>query len=432
VIPLYIGSGEAGACERRQRKLSVLNKSSAVDSPEPSGQTLLSLIILWLSGACLRVTIVAVPPLIPLLHRDLHLSESDIGVLSSFPPLLFSIAAVPGALLIARFGVRATLLGGLLLNAIAAAARGAAPNTAFLYATTILMSAGVSIMQPAMPPLVRNWFPRRIGFATAVYTNGLICGEIFVSSLTIPLVLPLVGQSWQASFIAWAVPVVATALLVAVYRRSMKTPQKPLAVAAAPVAWWPNWRDPLIWKLGLLFGSINAMYFVGSAFLPDYMSARGHPELISAALTALNVCQLPASFLMLLFAGRLAGRPSAYLAVGLISTLSLVGIMCSPAQWVVVWCCLLGFSVAVTLILVLALPSILSAPHDVHRASAGMFTISYGSAMIVSVITGLLWQWTHQPIAGFAPIALYGLATLPLCLTVGRAHHKIAKRPIHS
>ncbi len=408
-----------------------MKQSSDVDGPEPSGQALLSLIIMWLSGACLRVTIVAVPPLIPLLHKNLHLSESDIGILSSFPPLLFSIAAVPGALLIARFGVKAALLAGLLLNAAAAAARGIAPNAAFLYGATILMSAGVSIMQPAMPPLVRNWFPRRIGFATAVYTNGLICGEIFVSSLTIPLVLPLVGQSWQRSFFAWSVPVVATALLVALYPRSMKTPQKKPAVATTPVAWWPNWRDPLIWKLGLLFGSINSMYFVGSAFLPDYMSARGHPELISAALTALNVCQLPASFLMLLIAGRLAGHPSAYLVMGLISTLSLIGIMCSPAQWIVVWCCLLGFSIAVTLILVLALPSILSPPHDVHRTSAGMFTISYGSAMLVSVITGVLWEWTHQPISGFAPLALYGLATLPLCLTVGRAHHKIAKRPIH-
>jgi CP family cyanate transporter-like MFS transporter len=180
-----------------------------------------------------------------------------------------------------------------------------------------------------------------------------------------------------------------------------------------------------------LFGSINAMYFVGSAFLPDYMIARGHPELISAALTGLNVCQLPASFLMLLFAGRLAGHPSVYIVVALLSISSLIGIMCAQGYWIVVWCCLLGFSAAVTLILVLALPSILSPPHDVHRTSAGMFTISYGSAMLVSVLTGLLWEWTHQPISGFAPLALYGLATLPLCLSVGRAHHKIAKRPNH-
>lgn len=407
-----------------------MKRGSEIHTGEEAGRTLVSLSLLWLSGASLRMTIVAVPPLTPLLHRDLHLSESDIGLLSSFPPLLFSLAAIPGALLIARFGVRATLVAGLLLNACAAAARGAAPNPIVLYATTVLMAAGVSIMQPALPPLVRTWFPHRLGFATAVYTNGLIMGEIVVAALTIPFVLPLVGGSWQGSFCAWALPVFATALFVAAYPRSMAAPQKTLATSAK-TPWWPDWRNPLIWKLGILFGSINSMYFVGSAFLPDYMSARGHKELISAALTALNLCQLPASFLMLLFAGRLAGRPSAYLSVGIFSVLSLIGIMFANGIWIVVWCGLLGFSVAVKLILVLALPSILSAPQDVHRTSAGMFTISYGSAMLVSILTGLLWEGTHRPISGFAPLALYGLATLPLCLSVGRAHHKIAKRPVH-
>jgi len=41
------------------------------------------------------------------------------------------------------------------------------------------------------------WVPQRIGFATAVYTNGLLIGEILPAGLTIPLVLPLLHQSWQ-------------------------------------------------------------------------------------------------------------------------------------------------------------------------------------------------------------------------------------------
>ncbi len=48
-----------------------------------------------------------------------------------------------------------------------------------------------------------------------------------------------------------------------------------------------------------------------------------------------------------------------------------------PGAWVVFWAGTLGFVTAVTLILALALPSVLSAPDDVHRTSAGMFTISY-------------------------------------------------------
>ena len=62
---------------------------------------LLAFLLLWLCGASLRLTVLAVPPVVPLLHADLHLSETDIGWLSSLPPMLFAVAAVPGAILIA-------------------------------------------------------------------------------------------------------------------------------------------------------------------------------------------------------------------------------------------------------------------------------------------------------------------------------------------
>ena len=76
-----------------------------------------------------------------------------------------------------------------------------------LYFGTIVTAFGVAVMQPALPPLVRAWVPQRIGFATAVYTNGLIIGEILPAALTIPLVLPMLRQSWQWDFVFWAVPV---------------------------------------------------------------------------------------------------------------------------------------------------------------------------------------------------------------------------------
>ena len=158
----------------------------------------------------------ATPPVVPLLHADLGLSETAIGWLSSLPPLMFAIAAVPGALLIGRFGIVPTLVAGLLLNAVGGAARGAVADVPFLFASTIVMAAGVSIMQLSLPPLVRTWFPTRSGFATAVYTNGLLLGETFSVGLTIPLVLPLVDGSWRLNFVVWSIPVVLTALLVVV------------------------------------------------------------------------------------------------------------------------------------------------------------------------------------------------------------------------
>jgi len=376
------------------------------------------LLLLWLSGACLRLTVLAIPPVVPLLHADLHLSETAIGWLASLPPLLFAIAAVPGALAIARFGLVRALLAGLLLTAVGSAARGAVGDAISLYVFTIVMSAGIAVMQPALPPLVRAWFPERIGFATAVYSNGLLVGETLAVALAIPVVLPVVNGSWRLSFVVWSVPVLVTALLVGLCApHSAAEPADNLA----PRKWWPNWKDPLIWRLGLIFGSVNATYFVSNAFLPDYVTAAGHAELVGPALTALNFGQLPASVLMLPLAGRLVAEPRAYVTTGLLALVCVVGMVVTNGIWIVIWAGLLGFIGAVTMVLALALPSVLSAPDDVHRTSAGMFTVSYSCAMVLSVLGGWLWDVTHRPIAGFAPIALCGLVIAALAQTVRRA-----------
>lgn len=382
---------------------------------------IVALSLLWLSGACLRLTVLAVPPVVPLLHADLHLSETGIGWLSSLPPMLFAIAAVPGALLIARFGIVPALVVGLLLNAAGSAARAAFSDPAFLYASTIVMAAGVSIMQPSLPPLVRTWFPQRIGFATAVYTTGLLFGEVLAAGLTIPLILPLVHNSWRLNFVVWSIPVLVTSLLVALYAPKLGGAKS--AVPAVGRRWWPDWRRPLIWKLGLILGSVNATYFVTNAFLPDYMTADGRPDLISSALTAINLGQLPAAFLMLGIAGRLVTKPWAYAATGTLALICLVGMLTMHGPWIVFWVAILGFTGAVTLILALALPSVLSAPDDVHRTSAGMFTISYSLAMALSVVGGWLWDFTHSPIAGFAPVAVCALLIIVLASTVKQADY---------
>jgi CP family cyanate transporter-like MFS transporter len=213
-------------------------------------------------------------------------------------------------------------------------------------------------------------------------------------------------------------PVVLTALLLA-----LCAPRGDAArVEDGPAPkWWPNWKDPLIWRLGLIFGSVNATYFVSNAFLPDYVIAAGHAELVGPALTALNFGQLPASVLMLPFAGRLVTEPRAYVATGLLALVCVVGMVVTTGIWIAIWAGLLGFIGAVTMVLALALPSVLSAPDDVHRTSAGMFTVSYSCAMVLSVLGGWLWDFTHQPMAGFAPIALCGLVIAALAPTVKRA-----------
>jgi CP family cyanate transporter-like MFS transporter len=223
-------------------------------------------------------------------------------------------------------------------------------------------------------------------------------------------VLPLVGGSWQWGFVFWSVPVAVIAILVMALAPRTTAPNG----SQARRRWWPDWRNALIWRLGIMLGTINAIYFASNAFLPDYLRSTGQDEWISAGLTGLNAGQLPASFLLLAVAGRLERKAWPYVVCGLLSVVATAGIVFGSGAWIVAAAALQGFAAAAILILVLALPPLLSPPDDVHRVTAAMFTISYSCAVVVPVISGMAWDFSGISATAFAPIALCGILLVVL------------------
>src|ERR1700722_6089817 len=60
------------------------------------------LCLLWLAGGAMRMPLLAPPPVIPQLHDELHMSETQVGLLIGLPLAMLAVAAIPGWLLIAR------------------------------------------------------------------------------------------------------------------------------------------------------------------------------------------------------------------------------------------------------------------------------------------------------------------------------------------
>jgi CP family cyanate transporter-like MFS transporter len=320
-------------------------------------------------------------------------------------------------MLVARVGPVRTLAVGLFVTAAASALRGV-HGVALLYGMTVLMGAGIAVMHPALPGMVRDWMPGRVGFGTAVYSNGLLMGELLVVWLTGPFILPLLGGRWGFTLAAWAIPVFITSLLVA-----SRSPRRRAPAGPAPrIAWRPDWKDPLIWRLGFILGCVNCIYFGINFFLPDYLYQTNRPGLVIKSLTALNFCQLPASLLLLALAGRLSRLRSPYVVCGLLLIAALLGIAFAPGQWVVAASGFLGFLTASLLILILALPPALAAHDDVHRLSAGMFTISYSCAVVIPILSGFLWDVTRMPVSVFLlpGICSLTIAVIAFGLRVGK------------
>lgn len=370
----------------------------------PRGDGLFRLVLLWLAGADLRLTMLAVPPVLPLIHADLALSETAVAALTGIPVLLLGLAAIPGSLMIARLGARRTLVAGLIVIAASSALRGAGPTTAMLFGMSFVMGASISVIQPALPSMVSRWFPGSAARATAVYANGLLVGEMLSAALTLPLVLPLVGDSWPLSFVVWAIPVAATALLIGGF-----TPHVPAERNRRPILWWPDWRSPQMWKLGFMQGGNGAIFFGANSFIPDYLHAIGRADLVGACLSALNGGPILASVIVLLFAPRLAMKRAPMIATGALTLFGLAGVLTGIPAIMGIGAGVLGLSAGLALILLIALPPLLAERDDVHRLSAGMFMIGFTASFAVPLLGGAAWDVTGNSMAAFLPVALGGV-----------------------
>jgi MFS transporter, CP family, cyanate transporter len=358
---------------------------------------------MWLAGTNLRLTLLAVPPVLPLIHADLQLDEKGIAALSGLPVLLLGLAAVPGSLLIARIGARRALLTGLCLIGTSSALRGFGPSVGLLFGMTVLMGAGISISQPTFPALVRYWFPQAIARATGVWSNGLLVGELLSASLTLPVVLPLVG-SWEASFVFWSVPVLVTAALLAV-----GTAHAPNLPGVSHGGGMPDWRSGRMWRLGLLQSSASMVYFGANTFIPDYLHATNQANLVGLALAALNGAQVPASAVIGLVPLRVLARPSTSYGVSAAILVALLVTVSVPGPPLIAAAGVLGFTAAYILVLSFALPALLAEPAQVARLSAGTFAISYTTAFVVTFVAGAVWDATRVEASAFLP-ALAGSA----------------------
>ncbi len=373
-------------------------------------------ILLWLSGVVLRITILAIAPVIPRIQRDLHMSGTEVGILSGLPTLLLALAAILGAFAMSRFGAFTTLVGGLVLVAIGTILRGTADDIIVLFVTTIVMSTGVAVAQPTLAVLVREWLPRQIGFGTAAYANGLIVGGIIPIALMIPVVLPLSHDNWQLAIALWAAPVLVVVVVLLLF--APKFSGRGVLDVLSRNDWF-SLDYNLIWRIGLIFGANNSIFFGTNAFLPSYLTSIGRSDLISVALTLYNFAQLPSSLMVIAFASRIERRTWPYLFAGILAVASIAATISMTSSWIVLASATLGFASGITLTLGLALPPLLSSPAQIGRVSAVMFMLSYTYAMMVSVCGGIVWDLTERAGAAFLMVAI---SIVPLFILVPTIH----------
>jgi CP family cyanate transporter-like MFS transporter len=379
---------------------------------------------MWLAGIDLRLTLLAVPPVLPLIHRDLHLSETGVAAIANLPVLTLAASSVLGSLFVARLGTRRALIVALWIIAIGSSLRGVGPSIVTLFAATLVMGLGIALLQPVFPTLSREWFPGRVALATSVWSNGLLAGEAISASLTLPWLLPLVGGSWGWSFVAWGGVVALTALAVSgFWGRGGGAP------SSSSAQWWPNFRDSHVWQIGLLQAAASLTYFGANTFIPDYLHATGQPQLVGPALAALNVGQLPASLAFGFIPLRIIARWETSIVMAAALAGAVAVFLLAGGWFAVAAAAFIGLWGAYTLILSFALPALLAPVGDVARMSAGVFTIGYTIAFAASLLSGAIWDLTHISATAFLPLIAAVAIMIVLGPRLSAAAHRASPTP---
>jgi CP family cyanate transporter-like MFS transporter len=370
----------------------------------------------------LRTVILGVPPTLPALHQALHLSYSAGGLLTSLPVLMMAGGAIPGAYLVSRWGARGVVATGLILLTLGAALRGASTNPLILFTFTALLSIGIAISQPAMPALVQAWFPRHVGRATAVYSNGLLIGEVLAATLTLPFLLGLFG--WQVALSAWAVLAAVTLilwlLLTPVTGKGEATP-----------GWIPEWRNGTTMRLALLMGAASLVYFGMNIWIPDTMEVRHAHGMIPLTLGVLNFSQLPVSAGLAVAGDRMVGRRWPYVLAGAACLAGVLGYLVAPATTAPLWAGLAGAGSSLAFILNLGLPALLK-PAEVARTTGLMFTVGYSSAFFGPALGGIAWDASGRFALALLPMAVASLLMLAIGGTFPRLGLSAKVRPAAS
>ncbi|MGH8879581.1 MAG: CynX/NimT family MFS transporter [Stackebrandtia sp.] len=364
-----------------------------------------------LAALNLRTAVTSVGPLLDLIQRDLNMSGSVAGVLTTLPVLAFAVLGGLTPVLSRRFGAQRVLVIALAVMAAGMIVRATAGTTTVFLIASAAALAGGAVGNVAIPGMVKRFFPDHIGTMTTVYTTSLAVGTTVAAAVTVPVASGF-GGHWQPALGMWAIPAVL-AMLPWLFMRTPKaapgtprTPQQPLSGLS---------RSPMAWQMLLAFGTQSLIAYSMFGWLPEMMRDHGYSAAQAGYMLAIfNAISIPISMVVPMVAGRLRHqRP--VLAV-------LLGgyVLGFPGLWlggVSAWTWISLFLVAVgmgTFPLMLTLFALRTRTSGGTAglsafAQSGGYLLSGAGPLLIGVLLEATGSWTAPFLLLFAAVVLHAI-----------------------
>ncbi|WBU38342.1 MFS transporter [Homoserinibacter sp. YIM 151385] len=302
-----------------------------------------------LASANLRTAVAGLSPVLDRVAEDIDVPALLIGLLGATPPLAFALGGVIAPALARRLGIEMTLVISLGAMVLGHLGRAVAPESAVLVLGSFAVLAGIGTATVLMPPLVKRYFPDRVGGMTAVYATVMAIGATIPPLVAVPLAD---AAGWRVSLGIWAVAVLLAVppwiLAVAGNRRRLAHLHDEAATGSIelPPARLRVERSRVAWAITAIFTVSSLTAYTVFGWLPTILvDVAGIGEAEAGALVALFAAMgIPIAFIAPVLASRMRSvAPLVLLSVAL-GVAGGGGLLIAPTAAPWLWVALLGLA----------------------------------------------------------------------------------------
>jgi CP family cyanate transporter-like MFS transporter len=367
--------------------------TSIAARPLLAGRTL-ALLGIVLIGLNLRTAVAVISPIVRFISEDIPLTSIGIGLLGMLAPLSFALSGLVAPAVARRIGLEATMLVACAAMVIGPVVRALAPNYAVLVGGSVLLLGGMGFANIMLPPIIKRYFPDRIGALTATYATLMAIGASVPPLIAAPLAESI---GWRFTLGSWAILALAAAVPWFVLWLRRRRRDRAAALDGelgrpAQLAVGRMWRSPVAWAITVAFMIPSFNVYAMFAWLPEIATdlTGATPAQAGAMVALFTLMGLPFALIVPVIAPRLK-NVGWLIALGVtLFVTGYLGLLLAPAAAIWLWVILIGGG-PIVFPLTLTLLNLRTRSHQTAVALSGFVQgIGYGGAALGPLVVGFL------------------------------------------
>lgn len=378
----------------------------------------------------LRSAVASLSPILAEIEADFAVPSWILGLIGAAPPVCFAVFGIVTPALERSFGLERLAVAAMVVATGAMVARALASDALALLLGTAVLFAAIGVGNVVLPPLIKKYFPDRVGTMTGLYSSLLAVAAFVPPLVAVPVAD---AEGWRFSLGMWAVFALA-AIVPWVAQLVVDARERAAGRAAAARGLDGNGagdavgadveideptprvlgrlrRIPLAWALAVTFAISSASVYACFVWLPVVlveMAGVSHAA-AGALLSLFGAMGLPWSILVPMAVTRWNRVGVVYVVALVAGVAGVLGMVLAPTAATVLWVVLLGTPQG----LFPAVLVMIQRRSRTHEGAVALSSFSQSIGYAIAAIFPLAFAVLHETTGGWqAPLVLLGVLFL--------------------